>query len=68
MLGALLAVAVLGGTPDIHKAINKGDMGAFKLALGAGADVNAKGPLEQTPLMRASLKGRTEMVKHLLGI
>ena len=55
---------------DIHAAINEGNFDAFKSALSAGADLNARAAQAgmQTPLMHAVLGGQDQMVEHLLGI
>lgn len=44
---------------------NKGD-GIFELLLEKGADINIKGRLQETVLLQAVAKERTEMVKKLL--
>lgn len=46
-------------------ACREGDMAKVLRLMEAGADVNAVGPLNRTPLMTAALFGHTEICLHL---
>lgn len=55
-------------TPDgrLLVAAQQGDMKEVKAALADGANVNARGKDEATPLMVASLNRNSEIAKHLI--
>jgi ankyrin repeat protein len=53
--------------PPLHQAADRGDVGAVKQLLDAGAGVNDKDPVYgQTPLMYAAGEGHTSMVATLI--
>jgi ankyrin repeat protein len=59
-------VSEVGWTP-LDIAVHKGDVGAMKLLIKAGADLNvATGPRASTPLLRACINGNYEAAKVLL--
>jgi len=51
---------------QLFAAVRKGDVAAVKTLLEKGADVNAKGPYEQTPLFFAADRGYFEIVNLLV--
>lgn len=53
-------------TEAILAAARKGDVAGVKKLLDQGADVNAKGRYDVTPLMTAALRGNVELVRLLL--
>ena len=62
-LGLLFGVLAVG---DIFEAVRRDSMNGIKTALKAGANIDAKGPGGQTPLMHAVLNGKKNAVKYLL--
>ena len=72
LLTTIAAVVLVGCSkpppPDIsiHTAAYKGNIEAVKQHLDAGADVNAKGYRERTPLHYAAHGGRNKIVKLLI--
>lgn len=58
--------AYASANDDLFEAVHSSDKDRVLLALGNGADINARGPGDQTPLMAAVLGGKTEVVKALL--
>ena len=62
-LGLLFGVLAVG---DIFEAVRRDSMNGIKAALKAGANIDAKGPGGQTPLMHAVLNGKKNAVKYLL--
>lgn len=63
-MAVFLVSPVLGD--DLHEAVESGDMAQVQALIAAGADVDAKGPNQATPLILASLEGHSEVVKFLL--
>lgn len=51
---------------DLWEAVRRGDAPAVKTLLDRGADVNARGRYQQTPLFKAAERGNAEIVKILL--
>ncbi len=51
---------------DLFAAARKGDVAAVKDLLSKGADVNSKGPYDQTPLFFAADRGHLDVVKVLV--
>ena len=72
LLTTIAAVLVVGCGPQppdisIHRAASKGDIEAIKQHLAAGADVNAKDELGETPLSGAAYWGQKEVAELLIG-
>ena len=51
----------------LHKVAHWGDVEAARVLLDNGADIDAVGEDEETPLLRAILGRKTEMIKFLLS-
>jgi ankyrin repeat protein len=51
---------------DLWEAVRRGDAVAVKALLDKGADANAKGRYDQTPIFKASERGDAEVVRLLL--
>jgi len=51
---------------ELFAAVRKGDAATVKKLLDKGADVNAKGPYDQTPVFFAADRGYIEIVKMLI--
>ena len=68
MITAFVTIPLTAADPndEIFAAVRKGDAAAVKALLGKGADVNAKGPYDQTPLFFAADRGHLEIVKLLV--
>jgi Ankyrin repeats (3 copies) len=65
--GKAVGGAPAGGAPDIWEAAAAGDLGAIERHLANGADVNGRGgKYRSTPLHRAALAGRAEVVELLI--
>ena len=65
--GKAVGVVPAGGAPDIWEAAAAGDLGAIERHLASGADVNGRGgKYRSTPLQRAALAGRVEVVELLI--
>ncbi len=66
-----VSMALLASAADINDelfaAVRKGDAAGVQKLLDKGADVNAKGPYDQTPLFFASDRGHIEIVKLLVA-
>jgi peptidoglycan/LPS O-acetylase OafA/YrhL len=61
------AGVALGGVPDIWEAAAAGDLGALERNLEKGTDVNGRGgKYRSTPLQRAALSGRADVVELLI--
>ena len=54
-------------TPEWSDGIERGDADQLRRLLDAGADVNARGPRNQTGLMCAAQHGRTAVAQLLVG-
>jgi ankyrin repeat protein len=69
LLTTIAAVVLVGCGPsvDIHEAARTGNIEAVKQHLPAGADVNAKGAWEWTPLHRAAEMGHLKIVELLVA-
>ena len=69
LLTTIAAVLVVGCGPpkDIWEAAKQGDIEAVKQHLDAGADVNAKGYRERTPLHYAAHGGQKEIAELLIA-
>src|SRR5215470_2228883 len=52
---------------QLHEAVRSGDVAATKALLEKGADVNAKGPYDQTPIFFAADRGHIEVVRVLIA-
>jgi len=55
-----------GADQRLLDAALEGDLGGVRSALDAGANVNARNPYDQTPLMMAIIGGSLEAVKYLV--
>ena len=67
LLITIAAVVLVGCGPNIHEAAKTGNIKAVKQHLDAGADVNAKNKVGQTPLHRAALYSQKEIVELLIA-
>ena len=51
---------------ELMKVVERGDIGSVKELIAKGADVNARGDKNQTPLHRAAARGRIRIMKLLI--
>ena len=66
LLGTLVVLAWATEAGELHRAARSGDLGAVRLLLDQGADVNAKGILGDTPLHRAAKEGKKDVAELLI--
>ena len=71
LLAIIATLALVGCTPDLHKAVKDGDADRVRELLDAGADVNvresSKDRLQYTPLHWAAYLGDREIAELLIS-
>lgn len=66
LLISSIASVSASANDDLFEAVQSNDKDLVLLALNNGADINTRGPGDQTPLMAAVLSGKAEVVRALL--
>lgn len=55
------------GQPMLHIACREGDLDVVQALVQGGAEIDKRNPLKETPIMLASLAGRTKVVEYLIS-
>ena len=66
LIAVFLAISAQLAHADIFSSVGRGDLADVKQALSDGAKIDNKGPSNQTPLMKAVLEGKADIVEYLL--